>query len=159
MSDEEKVKQAYALLRSVKDDVTRLFSVTFNRINNITAGERVITEGLIKEYGYDVVRDAFLAAVAESTDKHKLSYIRACAVNIAKDRIKEKKLEEHKIAKAEFSRWKPAEDNQWKELLAFMDKKVKMEDRAGNEGNDHKDTERYKKMRREFYENLKSEGL
>lgn len=98
MTDSEKVKQAYALLRSVNDQVTRFFSVAWGTIpGNITAGDRMIVEQMLKNCSYEAVRDAFLEARAQG--KQSLSYVRTVAESLHTKYSVEKNLKEHNKTK------------------------------------------------------------
>ena len=94
MTDEQKIKQAYELLRSVRDDVYRLFSVGFNRIpSSVSAAERSFVEKLLKQYGYEPVRDGFEQAVAYG--KTTLAYVRGCAKGFYEKQEIKKSLDVH----------------------------------------------------------------
>ncbi|MCP4394506.1 MAG: hypothetical protein GY804_09615 [Alphaproteobacteria bacterium] len=117
MDDEQKVKEAYKLLRGVRDDVYRLFSVGWGRLpSTITGAERSLTEQLLKNYGYDCVRDAFSESAAYGGSKLNLAYVRTVAKNKYEQRSAEKEIKEAKELKKEpvydFSK-----DKKFQELL------------------------------------------
>jgi len=100
MTDTEKVKEAYRLLRSVNDEITRCFTVAWNiPPSNISAGDRMIVEQLLKNYDYLAVRDAFLEARANKAEK--LSYVRTVAKNLHEKRAVKANLELHREIKKE----------------------------------------------------------
>jgi len=113
MTDEQKIIEAYRLLRSVNDYVVKCFCTAWNWIpTRISAGDRMIVEQLIKEYGQETVRDAFLEARANSVEK--LNYVRTVAKNIHEDKSKKKFIEKHEEVKREEQKtWNPKEDDEW----------------------------------------------
>lgn len=118
MTDDQKIQEAYKLLRSVRDKVAKLFSVAFNRVNNITVGERIIVENLVKQYEYETVRDAFLEAVAHGTQE--LAYIRKVCVGLHEKKVLKEEKEKHAEIKkqdTETEFWNPSEDVEWQESV------------------------------------------
>jgi hypothetical protein len=99
LTDEQKIKEAYKLLRSVNDDITRLFSVAWNRVNNISAAERSLVEKLLKTYDYEAVRDAFEESVAHG--KMSLAYVRTVAQNMYEQRSAKKEIKQAEDLKKE----------------------------------------------------------
>lgn len=121
MTDAEKVKEAYALLRSVNDQVVRFFTVAWGTIpSSITAGDRMIVEQMLKSFCYEAVRDAFLEARAQG--KQSLSYVRTVAQNMNEKIMVERSVKEAKekakdiaLLSGENIRAKPdIKDNGWK---------------------------------------------
>ncbi len=115
MTDEQNIKEAYRLLRSVNDDVTRLFSVAWNRINNISAAERSLVEKLLKAYDYEAVRDAFEESVAY--EKMNLAYVRTVAKNKYEQRSAEKNIKEAEQLKNSEPVYDFSKDKKFQELL------------------------------------------
>jgi len=119
MTDAEKVKQAYALLRSVNDEITRFFTVAWNvPPNNITAGDRMIVEQMRKNFCYEAVRDAFLESRAQK--KESLAYVRTVAESLHTKYSVEKNLKEHsKIKQQDLEPYKNknTEPDKWIGLL------------------------------------------
>lgn len=111
MTDAEKIKQAYALLRSVNDETTRFFTVAWNTPpNNITAGDRMLVEQIRKNCSYEAVRDAFLEARAQK--KESLAYVRTVAESLHTKYSVEKNLKDHnKIKQQELELYKNRNDN------------------------------------------------
>ena len=107
MTDTEKIQKAYELLRSVRDAATRLFGVSWGEgyAQQMTAGDRVMVEQLMKEYDYDAVRDAFQESRAQK--KQTLAYVRVVAKSLHEKRVIEKNLDQHYKMKAEEKDSKP----------------------------------------------------
>lgn len=94
MTDAEKIKEAYALLRSVNDETVRFFTVAWNTPHNqITAGDRMLVEQIRKNCCYEAVRDAFLEARAQK--KESLAYVRTVAESLHTKYSIEKNLKDH----------------------------------------------------------------
>lgn len=122
MTDAEKIQKAYELLRSVRDDIYRLFSVGFNRIpQSVSAAERSFVEKLLKQYDYEAVRDGFEEAVAQGVQK--LSYVRGCAKSFYEQRAVKKNIAEHEKMKKEEKNIEYADFSKDKEFQALLNSK------------------------------------
>lgn len=155
MTDEEKIKEAYKILRSVKDQVTRLFGVAWGRINNITAGERLMTEQLLKDYGYDVVRDSFQESMAHQ--KMNLAYVRVVAKQLSAKQHAKKNEEEGNKLKADLDKKdffiKPDEEaKKWVNMFENLKEAVKIPEVKKDES--YKQTPEYKQKQKRFLEEI-----
>lgn len=115
MTDEQKIAEGYRLLNSVNDYVLKCFVVSWHWIpSRVSMGDRRIVENLLKEYGQETVRDAFLEARAQGTEKENLAYVRACCKGIHEQKSKKKFIEKHEEVKREEQKtWNPKEDDDW----------------------------------------------
>jgi hypothetical protein len=92
MTDEQKIAEGYRLLNSVNDYVLKCFSVSWHWIpSRVSMGDRRLVEQMLKDYGQETVRDAFLEARAQA--KETLAYVRACCKGIHEDKSKKKFIE------------------------------------------------------------------
>ena len=128
MTDEDKIKQAYGLMRQVNDWVAKCFSISWNwPLNRISAGDRMIVDKMIGEYGKEIVRDSFLEARAQQ--KESLAYVRKVAKNLYEEKQKQVHIEQHEKLKKEDSVgeiYSLEKDGSLIEMLNDFAKKVKM---------------------------------
>jgi hypothetical protein len=129
----------------MEQQTTNLFKLWFDE-PKLNQAARIITGRLLKEYGYEKVKEAFLEAA--SKEQYKLAYVRGILVKKAEaEAIKKNKAEAAKLKQS-------AERIEQSNVGGFDFSEFRQKAKPKTDES-YKETEEYKKSKQQFLNDLK----